>query len=154
MNKLIIILLFILFSCSKGKIQKIKIYNQNDFEKIIEVVDTFCINETKRAKLDLKKNKIYYCDSEFKYGLNEMKNLLKSIYNVEYKPTLESSIKNYMFEYDCYERIMNQKVDELIGFEKIDSLWSVAELTCYKKYPDSIWIENGFDIREKLRLKK
>lgn len=113
------------------------------------VIDTACINERKRAKSDIKAGKLIYYHSKGWYEWKEMAELLKK-YNIEYRDYLHSCFAAPPgFEHKCYEREMWKAISEKVGDKKIDSLWNLAENEFVLKYPDSVYIKDGIDIRSK-----
>lgn len=115
----------------------------------VKIVDTACINGQKRAISDINAGKLYYFHSNVLYEWEEMAKLL-STYNIEFKDNISSCIAPLSdFKYDCYEQVMWSEIDKKIGKSTIDSLWKIAERNFVLKYPDSVYIKDGIDIRKK-----
>jgi hypothetical protein len=125
-----------------------KIYERNSKIKI-KVIDTACINQRERALSDLREGKLYYFHSNTTPEWNEMAQLL-SLYDVELKDYLQSCLRfTDLFNEYCYEEIMWAETERRLGMSTIDSLWLVAERMFVMKYPDSIYIRDGEDVRKK-----
>jgi len=125
-----------------------KLWDKQDTVSAI-VIDTACIRQRKRAKTDIKNGKLIFFRSKIWYEWKEMAELL-SRYDIEYK-----DFDHFCFgpppgfEYDCYEKEMWKAINEKLGENIIDSLWKVAEKEFVLKYPDSVYIKDGIDIRSK-----
>jgi hypothetical protein len=75
---------------------------------------------------------------------------LLSLYDVELKDYLQSCLRfTDLFNEYCYEEIMWAETERRLGMSTIDSLWLVAERMFVMKYPDSIYIRDGEDVRKK-----
>lgn len=103
--------------------------------------DSACQVETKKAKEDIRKNKLvffHYFGMVKQYkGNNEMNELLKK-YNIEIDSaltycTVPSSLQN------CYAKVMSEEIDKRFGTQFIDSLRNAAEIEYVKKNPDKIY---------------
>lgn len=103
--------------------------------------DSTCHAETKRAKADIKKNKLvyfhYFGMVDEQKGNAEMNELLKK-YNIDIDSalsycTVPSNVQN------CYPKIMRAEINRKFGSKFIDSLRSVAEVQYIKKYPDKVY---------------
>lgn len=155
--KYLIIISFLFFSCKKERPKENIVYNidqwyntyENNSTTNIKVVDTNCINQTKRAIEDIKNDKLVYFSQDVLFGAGEMKKLLR-VENIEFKSYLSSCFEPPPgFEMYCYKNIMHCEIDMRYGSDFIDSLWVEADKNTMLKYPDSIYIKNGRDIREK-----
>jgi hypothetical protein len=125
-----------------------KLWEKQDTVRAV-VIDTACINQRERAKSDIKKGKLIYYHSNLWYEWKEMEELLTE-YNIEFKNHSHSCFGPPPgFEYDCYKKLMWLEIDKRIGQSIIDSLWNVAERKFVLKYPDSLYIKDGMDIRQK-----
>lgn len=156
----LIIISLILTSCLKKKEEsKSKlVYNINDYMKLyakgkdsvlnIKTIDTFCINQKKRAKVDIKNNKLIYFMSEFECEFEGMKKHLKKI-NIEVKNYDHYCVILGGFRRNCYEIEMWKEIDKRFGVKFIDSLKIIAEKEFIINNPDSLYRKNGIDIREK-----
>jgi hypothetical protein len=158
-----ILFLFFLTSCKQKETQNkietnesLTVYNQKSYYELTEknkdlkvkVIDTSCINERKRAESDIKKGKLYFFRSKVWYEWKEMAELLPE-YDIEFKDHKPNHIGPPPgFKNDCYEKIMRSEIDDKIGKTTIDSLWKIAERNFVFKYPDSIYIKDGVDIRK------
>ncbi|MCX8525067.1 hypothetical protein OF897_14200 [Chryseobacterium formosus] len=100
-----------------------------------------CQEETKKAKEDIRKNKLvffhYFGVVEQYKGNREMNELLKK-YNIEVDSvltycTVPSNLQN------CYANVMSEEIDRKFGSKFIDSLRNVAEIEYVKKNPDKIY---------------
>ncbi len=163
-----ILFLILLSSCEqKGKSHSINpsepltVYNQETYYDLweknkhlkVKVIDTSCTNERKRAESDIKSGKLYYFYSKVWYEWKEMAELLAE-YHIEYKDYDHNCFGPPPgFENDCYEKLMWAEIDKKIGENTIDSLWKIAERNFVLKYPDSLYIKDGMDIREKYLAK-
>jgi hypothetical protein len=159
-----ILFLIFLTSCKQnetpGKLdtnEPLTVYNEESYYELLEknkdlkvkVIDTSCINERKRAESDIKKGKLYFFRSKVWFEWKEMAELL-SEYNIEYKDYEHICFGPPPgFEHDCYEKLMWTEIDKRIGENTIDSLWKIAERNFVLKYPDSLYIKDGIDIRKK-----
>lgn len=103
--------------------------------------DSACQEETKKAKEDIRKNKIvffhYFGMVEQYKGNREMNELLKK-YNIEVDSvltycTVPSNLQN------CYANVMSEEIDRKFGSKFIDSLRNIAEIEYVKKNPDKIY---------------
>lgn len=151
----IIILLTVIISCSKEQHQKkenagvdsLVIYSEDDFYKvkdvIIKIVDTACINATKRAQKDISRNKLTYFLikglSSRDVSNKEFKLLLKN-YDIGFK-----NISGYCmrppkgFEWNCYEKTINAEIEKRHGKNFIDSLRKVADIKFINSNPNFIF---------------
>jgi len=149
----ILFFLVYLTSCNKNK-ETLTIYNQNVYIEMwkknkainVKIVDTSCINQTKRAKFDIKKGKLIYFDNELRYESKEMAKLLKN-YNIEISDYNSSCIGPPPgFENYCYQKVMWNEIDSKLGRKTLDSLWEVALISYVLKNPNKEYI---IDIRTK-----
>lgn len=132
------------------------VYNESEYEKLwmknknvqVKIIDTFCINQTIRAKNDIKKDKITFFCSSVWYEYNEMKELLQK-FKIEIAEYDGSCIRLATFKPDCYQNIMHEEIAITYGENFIDSLWQIAEEKFVRKYPDSVYIKDGKDVRLK-----
>ncbi|AOW19375.1 hypothetical protein [Urechidicola croceus] len=139
----------------------ITVYDEETYMKLlaknndlkIKVIDTNCINDRKRAKSDIEKGKLYYFHSNSWYEWTEMAKLI-SEFNIELISYEFGCIAPPEgFESNCYEKLMNTEIHNRIGMKKIDSLWKIAERNFVLKYPDSLYMKDGIDVRTKYLLK-
>lgn len=152
---ILIIFCSLLISCNKKqerkKVEKkndtIVIYNVDELfknkGKNVKIIDTSCINEVKRALLDIKKGKlVYYCFmgmTEMYRSNKEMKQIL-SKYNIQIDSVLTYCIPMPKgFKRNCYVSIMNNEIDKKYGNKFIDSLRVLAEKQYVKNHPDKIF---------------
>lgn len=158
----LIIISFILSftSCIRKKEEdKIKtVYNLNKYMELyakgkdsiknIKTLDTFCINQTKRAKIDIKNNKLIYFMSEAECEFVGMKKHLKKL-NIDVKNYDHYCVIMGGFRRNCYEIQMWKEIDNRLGEKFIDSLKIIAEKEFIIDNPDSLYIKDGIDIRNK-----
>lgn len=114
----------------------------------IKAVDTFCINQTKRAKEDIKNGKLTYFMSEFECEFNGMKKLL-SKHNIKVENYIHHCVIMGGFRRNCYQIEMWSEINKRFGEKYIDSLMKLAEKEFVINNPDSVYIRNGIDIRRK-----
>ena len=138
--KIILLVIFsILVSCNKKQEQKenkrVVIYNIDEFfknkNKNVKIIDTFCINEEKRALADIKSGKLVYfffMGMTMSYRSNkEMKQIL-SKYNIQIDSALSYCTPMPKgFRRNCYAVLMDHKIEEKYGDKFIDSLRVLAE---------------------------
>lgn len=114
----------------------------------VKVFDTFCENQTKRAKRDIGSNQLIYFDPSGYYEHEELGELLKK-YDIETKRYNRYCIRVASFNLYCYQDLMKDEIEKRYGKTFLDSLWKIAERNFVLKYPDSLYIKDGRDIREK-----
>lgn len=156
----LLFLLLAIASCNeadkKQSNQKIKIYNTEDFNSKVEIVDTLCINETNRAKEDIKKGKIslngdywlqnihYYRTKSYFNKDDVFKEL--SNYNITKDTTLiiyndiRTLAEDY-FKKGCYQKIMKYEVEKILrkNGTSLDSLIAKSERQYVFNHPDEIY---------------
>ncbi|WP_265429706.1 hypothetical protein [Chryseobacterium sp. YIM B08800] len=107
-------------------------------------LDSACQEETKRAKDDIRKNKLvffhYFGMVEQYKGNIEMNELLKK-YNIEVDSALTYCTVPLNLQ-NCYANVMSKEIDKRFGSKFIDSLRNVAEIKYIRKNPDKIF---GFE---------
>ncbi len=157
---LFLFLALLIISCQQNKTEtpdSITVYDLETYLKVsekkssikIHVVDTACINQRERALSDVKEGKLYYFHSNTTPEWREMAELL-SLYNVELKDYLASCLRfDPPFNEYCYEEVMWAETEKRLGQPTIDSLWRVAERMFVMKYPDSVYMKDGEDVRKK-----
>jgi len=161
-------ILLVLVSCkhqetpiSRDTNEPLIVYNLDTYFKIqekyqnqkIKIIDTQCINQRKRAKSDIEKEKLIYFHSKTSYEWKEMAELLTT-YNIIFQDYWHYCFAPPTgFEHDCYEKEMWAAIDTKYGNTLIDSLWNIAERNFVLKYPDSLYIKGGMDIRKKYLVK-
>lgn len=158
-----LLFLVLLSSCMENKpvaSNPITIYNPETYLDLIQknkdvnfvVIDTACINQRKRALSDLSKGELYYFHSKSWLEWKEMEVLLAE-FNIGFKDYEGSCLRvSPEFNEYCYEEVMWAEIDKRIGAAVIDSLWEVAERNFVLKYPDSLYMKDGIDVREKYQL--
>jgi hypothetical protein len=126
-----------------------ELYLRNKNANIV-VIDTVCFNQRRKALSDLDKGKLYYFHSKTWPEWKEMEELLVK-YNIEFKNHEVTCLRNFPPEFDesCYEEVMWTEINKRIGESVIDSLWLIAERNFVLKYPDSLYMKDGIDVREK-----
>lgn len=104
-------------------------------------LDSVCQEETKRAKDDIRKNKLvffhYFGMVEQYKGNIEMNELLKK-YNIEVDSALTYCTVPLNLQ-NCYANVMSKEIDKRFGSKFIDSLRNVAEIKYIRKNPDKIF---------------
>lgn len=163
----LIILLFNFCSCEK-KVEKEEtktVYNVDEYLKMwfkdkesvknVKIIDTFCIEERKRAEKDIRDNKLTYFISEFECEFIGMKKHLNKL-NIDVKNYDKRHTFVSSFNRNCYQNLMQQEITKRLGQKKIDSLMIIAEEEFVINNPDSLYIRDGIDIRTKYKelLKK
>lgn len=157
-----LILLLTFCSCTKEKKNQpkkiIEIYSAEDFYNKIKIIDTLCLNETNRAKEDIKKGKLTYNlmylnhrpgYSPHNYFYEEGKNYIKkelAKFNINIDTTniLFSDIRSKednFFRIDCYQSYMKKEVEDILAnsFVSIDTLIRYAEKQYVLNHPDKIF---------------
>lgn len=151
----IFILLLTTISCTKNQNQKKKensfdslvIYSEEDYYKIkfgkIKIVDTACINETKRAHKDITNNNLTYFQlkgfSPRDVSDKELEILLKK-YDIGFKNISISCILPAKgFERNCYEKTINAEIIKRHGKNFIDSLRKKADIKFINSNPNFIF---------------
>ncbi|MEM7086773.1 MAG: hypothetical protein AAF489_11355 [Bacteroidota bacterium] len=156
---LAILLFTTLISCNEENSKKntYVVYNQKQYRNIqkrdaaakIEVIDTSCINQSKRAETDLVLGKlIFYCDS-LDYGYSEKQLMLYHLGIELHHLAIPFCGYGRLPEFDtnCYERTMVIEVYKRFGEKYIDSILIDAEKRFALKNPDSVFIRDGEDLR-------
>jgi len=151
---IIIISLLLLISCDRKKEKTVQkklpiVYNIDVYRdlknKKVTIVDTSCINGTKRAKQDIQKGKLSYlyyppmfeyfrAEEEFKHILQE--NNIKII--MGFSSCIHLGTPKG-FKENCYEKIMAKEIESKFGTNFIDSLKIVAEKRYIVKNPEVIY---------------
>ena len=151
---IILISFFITISCNRKKEKTVEsklpvVYNievyRNLKNKKVTIIDTSCINGTKRAKRDIQNGKLAYLyyPPMFDYfrAEQEFKNILQEN-NI--KIIVGFSSCTYLgppkgFKENCYEKIMAKDIENKFGVNFIDSLKRVAEKRYILKNPETIY---------------
>lgn len=121
---LILSSLLILFSCKQGKNKSI--------EETANPYDTTCFKEIKKAKKDLSKNIIVYCNyvgNIIWQGLRaekEMESLLK-LHNIKYEDESSPCVIEENKNYHCYCEYMQEQINSKFGSRFTDSLLYIAD---------------------------
>lgn len=132
----ILIILF-LFSCGKSKIVD---FDNINYLKSANNLDSLCKVETERAENDIKKGKIVYFhffgmvaqyDSDFEFNELLLKNNIK-IDSAMYYCTADE------LEY-CYSNRMYREIENHYGKNFIDSLRYIADKQFITKHPNKIY---------------
>jgi len=175
MNKVLIIFLtiFSLNSCNQKsngeKNVKLKkhdengkliVYNEQVYMEMwlknknlkVSVIDTFCINQKRRAINDIKKGKLIY----FGFHPREFKKMTKILreYGIETKEHLASCVRHGGFDPFCYQDEMYKEINRKYGENFIDSIFKVAQKEFVIENPNVEYMEDGIDLREKYKLEK
>jgi hypothetical protein len=168
MNKLflIFILTLILNSCKqKEELKKydtngkLIVYSEQVYAEMwvknknlkVTVIDTFCINQKKRADNDIKKGKLIYFNSKG-YTFKKMSTLLKK-YGIETKEFYGRCVRMPGFEPYCYENEMENEIRKRFGEKFIDSLSEITLKEFVTENPDKPWTQDGVDLRKKYNIK-
>ena len=173
MHKSIILVFFlslILNSCKQEKELKkydkngnLIVYDEETYVKMwyenkmsysglkVTIIDTSCINQTKRAFKDIKKGKLIHFRS--KNPEFEKLSILLRKYGIESKEFTFSCIRMSGFEPYCYQEEMGKEIRKKFGENFIDSLTEVAKRQFVIENPDKPYIEDGIDLREKYNVK-
>lgn len=118
----------------------------------VTVIDTFCINQKKRATEDIKKGKLVYYGFH-PYEFDKMTRILKG-YGIETESSLGRCIRIGGFEPYCYENEMYKEINRKYGEHFIDSIFRVAQKEYILEHPDEEYFEDGKDLREKYLSEK
>jgi len=128
------------------------LWRKNDTVKAV-IIDTACLNQRKRAVTDIINGQLCYYNSFAHYEAPQMIELLDK-YDIEFQDFFASHFGPPPgFTRYCYEEIMHTEIYNKFGENFIDSLWLIAEKQFVLKYPDSIYIKDGMDIRQKYLTK-
>jgi hypothetical protein len=123
-KKIILILICLTFiSCDLKK-------NKSKFDNISEK-DTTCLNDIKKAKIDIKKGKLVYCYTMgglLYHGLRSEKELTLVLKqnNIEFRGVIVSDVE-YENQTHCYCSFMEEKIIEKYGKKFIDSILDVSD---------------------------
>ncbi|MBC5833954.1 hypothetical protein G6N05_03580 [Flavobacterium sp. F372] len=138
MKRLFLILIIVfLFSCGKSKIVN---FDNINYLKSGNNLDSLCKVETERAENDIKKGKIVYFhffgmvakyDSDLEFNELLLKNNIK-VDSALYYCTADE------LEY-CYPNRMYREIENLHGKNFIDSLRNIADKQFITKHPDKIY---------------
>lgn len=116
-------------SCRQASISKFDNIPQND---------TFCLKEVTKAKADIDKSKLVYCNFEFFPQLRcekEMTEALKK-FNITYENEVASDVIVEGYTNNCYCGYMQEQIDKKFGKKFTDSLLYIS---------DSIYISKNLD---------
>ena len=157
----LIVALGIIFSCTKPEsLPKIDqtgrriFYNDKEYTKSkkdneqVIIIDTTCIAQKQKALNDIKANKLTYYynfgphEQEFKAALMK--------YGISAKRGLSPTcIIDGRFDFECYEREMDEEVKRRYGNKFFDSIWNKTLLEHMKKFPNDSIVEGGKVLRWK-----
>ncbi|MFC7773664.1 hypothetical protein [Flavobacterium sp. GCM10027622] len=168
MNKLFIVFLIPLFlhSCNPKKDTekfpafdkngKLNVYSEEVYTKMwmknrnlkVNVIDTFCINQTAKAKKDIQNGKLIY----FGFHEREFPKMTKilSQFGIETKEHLGRCVRLGGFEPYCYQKEMYKEIDRKYGENFIDSIFKVAQREFIIENPNIEYIVDGIDLRKKI----
>lgn len=158
-NQILVMLsAFLLLSCAKAEKPKtnriVEVYNQQDYENKIEIVDTFCISETKRAENDIKNRryslKAYVFSGQRYDSYQDYKAYNKILFNklsqfnikVDTSFILESCLRKpgeHLFKKYCYQETMKDEILKKFGPDFIDSIGLWAKKQYIIKHPNEIY---------------
>jgi hypothetical protein len=168
MNKftLLILLLLTLSSCNKkealdeyDKNGNRIVYSVNVYAAMrtknknikVTIIDTFCINQKKRALQDIKNGKLSYFVSPRLEFVEIAKQFNK--YGIQTKKYYSSCIGFEGFNNSCYEEEMWKEIYKRYGKKLIDSLLETARKEFILNHPNVEYMEDGIDLRKKYKLK-
>lgn len=142
MTKIIFILLttLTLFSCRQNKNKSI--------EERANQSDTTCLKEIKKAKTDLAKNKIVYCNYvgnmiwQSLRAEKEMDSLLK-LHNIDYHDESSPCVIDGNKNYNCYCEYMQEQINLKFGDNLSDSLLYIADSLYILKNIDDTFDNNS-----------
>ncbi|SEP58349.1 hypothetical protein [Flavobacterium urocaniciphilum] len=131
------------------------VYNEEEYFKIwtkdknikVTIIDTFCINQKKRALKDIQKDDLIYFRPDF-LEYNILSNKLKK-YGIKTKGFHRSCLRFGEFEPYCYQDEMYNEICKRFGENFLDSLTQEAKKEFVIKNPKQRYIEDGIDLREK-----
>ena len=162
MKSLAIVILLFLCCCKEPNKPKtnepLKIYSWEEYEKVkrknpkqkIEIIDTICPFETKRAKLDVKKNKlVLYSYSCIAGTLDELNLVIKPYGMIAKEGEKTCTRPPEGLNYYCYEDLMRKEIEYRYGENWIDSMETLAIKNYVIKNPDKPYFESGKDLRDK-----
>ncbi|WP_282788119.1 hypothetical protein [Flavobacterium croceum] len=168
MNKLflIFILSLILNSCNqKVELEKydkngnLIVYSEQVYSEMwlknknlkVTVIDTFCINQKKRAIDDIKKGKLIHFTTEA-LTFNKISRLLNK-YGIQTQKNYSRCARMSGFDPNCYENEMENEIEKRFGKKFIDSLSEIALKEFVTENPDKPWTRDGVDLRKKYNIK-
>jgi hypothetical protein len=128
---------------AKQESKYLNIYSEEDFQRKIEIIDTFCINETKRAEKDIQKGKLSL-NTSYLYNLDRP---LQNEKHINYEVMLTPHLEKFKIRLDttlmmssdiimpfddlfgmyCYQKKMKDEIEKRYGQYFIDSLVDVVE---------------------------
>ena len=114
-------------------------------EKVI-IIDTFCLNQKKRALKDIDQNNLTYF-SNVGYGREEFNQILKA-YSIKSNSIDPHGGRQFGFVGCCYEHEMNEELERRYGINFFDSLITIAKKNFVKKHPNETFMENGQDMKD------
>ena len=114
----------------------INVYNEMDLFRKVKIIDTFCINETKRAEKDIKKKKfvlnvsnfgpIHFYDYKKNIYIKDFQNELKKLkINTDTIPKYFSCLggpDEHFFKLYCYDETMKQIIFKKYKYDLLDSI--------------------------------
>ena len=128
------------------------LWRKNDTVKSV-IIDTACLNQRKRAIKDINNGQLCYYNSFAHYEAPQMEEILDK-YDIEFEDFYASHFAPPPgFTRYCYEEVMHREIYNKFGENFIDSLWLIAEKQFVLKYPDSTYIKDGMDIKQKYLTK-
>lgn len=161
-----LILLLAFCSCKKEKQtqqkQVVEIYSDEDFITKVKIIDTACINETERAKEDIRKDQLVY-NTHYLYYRESPRQRVFHYYNCEdyvIKELAKLNIKidtslimtsdlpqvhDDFFRFHCYEATMRDSIEKKLGKNYIENLIQQAEKQFVLNNPDTIFIIESRD---------
>ena len=162
----IVVLCLFLSSCSDkealdkyDKYGNLIVYNSQVYSEMwikdrnlkVTVIDTFCINEKRRAVEDIKRGKLICFDFQ-PLGHQKFVKLL-SKHGIGFEEHLRSCVRLGGFEPYCYQDEMYREINRKFGEGFIDSLSEVAKKEFVLENPNMEYMEDGIDLREKYKVK-
>lgn len=156
---ILLILLSLVLSCKKDTTKdtinknpgKLEILSQKDFDDKVEIIDTFCIAETKRAEEDIKNGRLVLSVDNFHvlHGLSlhdKNKSIIKEL--AKYKVLLDTTPHFHtcirhradnFFDTECYNKFMKQEIEKKYGENFINSVIAIVQQNHITSFPDKIF---------------
>lgn len=125
-------------SCRQASISKFDNIPQND---------TFCLKEVTKAKADIDKSKLVYCNFEFFPQLRCEKEMTEALkhFNITYENEVASDLIVEGFTNNCYCGYMQEQIDKKFGKKFTDSLLYVSDSIYISKNLDKVYDYSGWD---------
>lgn len=115
----------------------------------VKVIDTFCINEKRRAVEDIKRGKLICFDFQ-PLGHEKFIKLLTK-HRIKFDEHLRYCVRFGGFEPYCYQYEIYREINRKFGEGFIDSLSEAAKKEFVLENPEMEYIEDGIDLRENIK---